>query len=173
MNGLIAPTREIERDRSGRPDPSTGKAASRYRDTASGSGRFRGSYCWHETEGLDVKGRSVRFRRKPVGPDKPPRRGRSNDRAEVRPADSTRRTGEPSRGKRSAAGDSFWGDMGSMQRERQPSMQREDQTDHGYGSGTNSSKSAVNHLSKSVVRDTECPKPHATFCGNWGGRLPR
>ena len=48
-------------------------------------------------------------------------------------------------------------------------MQREDQTDHGNGPGTNSSESAVNHLSKSVVRDTEGAakqKPHATFCGN-------
>src|SRR3954463_1298725 len=61
--------------------------------------------------------------------------------------------------------------MGSMQREKQPSMQREDQTDHGNGPGTNSSESAVNHLSKSVVRDTEGAakqKPHATFCGNRG-----
>src|SRR3954464_3539104 len=61
--------------------------------------------------------------------------------------------------------------MGSMQWERQPSMQREDQTDHGNGLGTNSSESAVNHLSKSVVRDTEGAakqKPHATFCGNRG-----
>src|SRR3954451_13190002 len=50
-------------------------------------------------------------------------------------------------------------------------MQREDQTDHGNGLGTNSSESAVNHLSKSVVRDTEGAakqKPHATFCGNRG-----
>ena len=50
-------------------------------------------------------------------------------------------------------------------------MQREDQTDHGNGPGTNSSESAVNHLSKSVVRDTEGAakqKPHATFCGNRG-----
>src|SRR3954463_13455866 len=51
-------------------------------------------------------------------------------------------------------------------------MQREDQTDHGNGGpGTNSSESAVNHLSKSVVRDTEGAakqKPHATFCGNRG-----
>src|SRR4051812_49322157 len=72
---------------------------------------------------------------------------------------------------RPAAGDSFWGDMGSIQRERQPSMQREDQTDHGNGPGTNSSESAVNHLSKSVVRDTEGAakqNPHATFCGNRG-----
>src|SRR3954468_21585161 len=50
-------------------------------------------------------------------------------------------------------------------------MQREDQTDHGNGLGTNSSESAVNHLSKSVVRDTEGEekqKPHATLCGNRG-----
>src|SRR3954470_15007570 len=50
-------------------------------------------------------------------------------------------------------------------------MQREDEADHGNGPGTNSSESAVNHLSKSVVRDTEGAakqKPHATFCGNRG-----
>src|SRR3954470_17596563 len=79
--------------------------------------------------------------------------------------------GRESRGKRLAAGDSFLGDMGSIQREKQPSMQREDQTDHGNGPGTNSSESAVNHPSKSVVRDTEGAakqKPHATFCGNRG-----
>src|SRR4051794_2368290 len=61
--------------------------------------------------------------------------------------------------------------MGSMQRERQPSMQREDEANPGNEPGTNSSESAVNHLSKSVVRDTEGAakqKPHATFCGNRG-----
>src|SRR4051812_29327305 len=50
-------------------------------------------------------------------------------------------------------------------------MQREDEADHGNGPGTNSSESAVKHLSKSVVRDTEGAakqKPHATFCGNRG-----
>src|SRR3954470_1477365 len=50
-------------------------------------------------------------------------------------------------------------------------MQREDEPDHGNEPGTNSSESAVNHLSKSVVRDTEGAakqKPHATFCGNRG-----
>src|SRR6266705_143150 len=41
------------------------------------------------------QGRSVRFRRKPVGPDKPLRRGRSDDLAEVRLADTTLRSGEP------------------------------------------------------------------------------
>ena len=41
------------------------------------------------------QGRSARFRRKPVGPDKPVRRGRSDDLAEVRLADSTQRSGEP------------------------------------------------------------------------------
>ena len=50
-------------------------------------------------------------------------------------------------------------------------MQREDEADRGNEPGTNSSESAVNHLSKSVVRDTEGAakqKPHATFCGNRG-----
>jgi hypothetical protein len=44
---------DIERDRSGRPDRSTGKATSRHRGMASGPGRFRGSYRQHATEGLD------------------------------------------------------------------------------------------------------------------------
>ena len=50
-------------------------------------------------------------------------------------------------------------------------MQREDEADRGNEPGTNSSERAVNHLSKSVVRDTEGAakqKPHATFCGNRG-----
>ena len=41
------------------------------------------------------QGRSVRFKRKLVGPDKPTRRERSDDLAEVRLADSTPRSGEP------------------------------------------------------------------------------
>src|SRR4051794_19669598 len=56
--------------------------------------------------------------------------------------------------------------MGSMQRERQPSMQREDEADHGNGPGTNSSESAVNHLSKSVVRESRTPRS----VGRGGGR---
>src|SRR3954453_22558485 len=56
--------------------------------------------------------------------------------------------------------------MGSIQRERQPSMQREDQTDHGNGPGTDSSESAVNHLSKSVVRESRTPRS----VGTGGGR---
>src|SRR3954464_12872235 len=56
--------------------------------------------------------------------------------------------------------------MGSIQRERQPSMQREDQTDHGNGPRTNSSESAVNHLSKSVVRESRTPRS----VGTGGGR---
>src|SRR5215510_7271151 len=40
-------------------------------------------------------GRSIRFKRKFVGPDKPARRGRPDDRVEVRLTDSTPRTGEP------------------------------------------------------------------------------
>src|SRR4051794_34075804 len=45
-------------------------------------------------------------------------------------------------------------------------MQREDQTDHGNGLGTNSSESAVNHLSKSVVRENRTPRS----VGTGGGR---
>ena len=41
------------------------------------------------------QGRSVRFKRKLVGSDKPVRRGRFDDLTEVRLADSTRRSGEP------------------------------------------------------------------------------
>src|SRR3954453_7101670 len=47
-------------------------------------------------------------------------------------------------------------------------MQREDQTDHGNGPGTNSSESAVNHLSKSVVRENRTPRS----VGTGGGQLP-
>ena len=91
---MVSP--EIERDRSGRPDPSTGKAASRYRDMASGPGRFRGSYRWHVTEGRD--GNKGDPSGSGASPDKPPRQGRFDGRAEVRLTDSTRRTGEPSTG---------------------------------------------------------------------------
>src|SRR4051794_33904540 len=45
-------------------------------------------------------------------------------------------------------------------------MQREDQTDHGNGPGTKSSESAVNHLSKSVVREIRTPRS----VGTGGGR---
>src|ERR1700746_784247 len=41
------------------------------------------------------QGRSIRFRRKPVGPDKLARRGRSDGLVEVRLADSTPRAGVP------------------------------------------------------------------------------
>ena len=54
-----------------------------------------------------------------------------------------------------------------MQREKQPSMQREDQTDHGNRPGTNNSD-AVNHLSKSVVRENRTPRS----VGTGGGQLP-
>src|SRR3954469_22873633 len=44
-------------------------------------------------------------------------------------------------------------------------MQREDQTDHGNGPGTNSRESAVNHLSKSVVRESRTPRSVGTGSG--------
>ena len=47
-------------------------------------------------------------------------------------------------------------------------MQREDEADHGNGPGTNSSESAVNHLSKSVVRENRTPRS----VGTGGGQLP-
>ena len=66
------------------------------------------------------QGRSVRFRRKPVGPDKLARRGGSDGLVEVRLADSTPR-------KRPAEDELFVGNMGSIQREIRTSMQREDE----------------------------------------------
>src|SRR3954452_18621660 len=116
---MVSP--EIERDRSGRPDLSTGKAASRYRDTASGLGRFRGSYRWHATEGLDVNkgdpsGSGVSLSTSRQGKDGPMAERKSDQLIVLGERESQ---GE-------AADDSFWGDTGSMQRERQPSMQRED-----------------------------------------------
>ena len=76
-----------------RPWPNLGRRSTEWAGTLPG---FVPPACNQRTR--REQGRSVRFRRKPVGPDKPPRQGRSNDRAEVRPADSTRRTGEPSTG---------------------------------------------------------------------------
>src|SRR5882672_672609 len=66
-------------------------------------------------------------------------------------------------GKRSAVVELFLGDMGSIQRETRPSIQREDQL-------TMETKleqiaaSAVKQLPKSVGAGN----PHATFCGNRG-----
>ena len=66
-------------------------------------------------------------------------------------------------GKRSAVVELFLGDMGSIQRELRPSIQREDQL-------TMETKleqiaaSAVKQLPKSVGAGN----PHATFCGNRG-----
>jgi hypothetical protein len=72
-------------------------------------------------------------------------------------------------GKRSAVGELFLGNMGSIQRETRPSIQREDQP-------TMETKleqiaaSAVNHLSKSVVRQIRTLRS----VGAGGGRpLPR
>jgi hypothetical protein len=70
-------------------------------------------------------------------------------------------------GKRSAAGELFLGNMGSIQRETRPSIQREDQL-------TMETKleqiaaSAVNHLSKSVVRQIRTLRS----VGAGGGRPP-
>ena len=81
-------------------------------------------------------------------------------------------------GKRSAAGELFLGNMGSMQRETRPSMQREDQP-------TMETKleriaaSAVNHLSKSVVREIRtlrsvgvCSEA-SCHCSGWKSRRHR
>jgi len=55
-------------------------------------------------------------------------------------------------GKRSAAGELFLGNMGSIQRERRPSMQREDQLTMETKLEQIAVK-AVNQLPKSVVRN--------------------
>jgi RNA-directed DNA polymerase len=55
-------------------------------------------------------------------------------------------------GKRSAAGELFLGNMGSIQRETRPSMQREDQLTMETKLGRIAANSAVKHLPKSVVR---------------------
>jgi len=70
-------------------------------------------------------------------------------------------------GKRSAAGELFLGNMGSIQRETRPSMQREDQL-------TMETKleqiaaNAVKHLPKSVVREIRTLRS----VGTGGGRPP-
>ena len=66
-------------------------------------------------------------------------------------------------GKRSAVVELFLGDMGSMQRELRPSIQREDQPTMETKLEQIAVK-AENQLPKSVVRVI----PHATFCGSRG-----
>src|SRR4029077_1415041 len=92
-------------------------------------GSFRGSYRRHATKRISwEQGRSIRFRRKPVGPDKLARRGRSDGLVEVRLADSTPRSGEPATwGSGQQKMNCSRGNMGSMQREIRASMQREDE----------------------------------------------
>src|SRR5258705_12814092 len=74
------------------------------------------------------QGRSIRFRRKPVGPDKLTRRGRSEGLVEVRLADSTPRSGEPATwGSGQQKMNCSRGNMGSIQREIRASRQREEE----------------------------------------------
>ena len=70
-------------------------------------------------------------------------------------------------GKRSAAVELFLGDMGSIQREIKPSIQREDQLTMETKLEQIAVK-AVNHLSKSVVREIRTPRS----VGAGGGRPP-
>ena len=70
-------------------------------------------------------------------------------------------------GKRSAAGELFLGDMGSMQRELRPSTQREDQLTMETKLEQIAVK-AVNQLPKSVVREIRTPRS----VGAGGGRPP-
>src|SRR4029077_5357672 len=70
-------------------------------------------------------------------------------------------------GKRSAAGELFLGNMGSIQRETRPSMQREDQLTMETKLEQIAVK-AVNQLPKSVVREIRTLRS----VGTGGGRLP-
>ena len=70
-------------------------------------------------------------------------------------------------GKRSAVVELFLGDMGSMQRELRPSIQREDQLTMETKLEQIAVK-AVNQLPKSVVREIRTPRS----VGAGGGRLP-
>ena len=70
-------------------------------------------------------------------------------------------------GKRSAVVELFLGDMGSMQRETRPSIQREDQPTMETKLGQIAVK-AVNQLPKSVVREIRTPRS----VGAGGGQLP-
>src|SRR6266446_5326627 len=70
-------------------------------------------------------------------------------------------------GKRSAVVELFLGDMGSMQRESRPSIQREDQPTMETKLEQIAVK-AVNQLPKSVVREIRTPRS----VGAGGGQLP-
>ena len=70
-------------------------------------------------------------------------------------------------GKRSAVVELFLGDMGSMQRELRPSIQREDQPTMETKLEQIAVK-AVNQLPKSVVREIRTPRS----VGAGGGQLP-
>ena len=64
-------------------------------------------------------------------------------------------------GKRSAAGELFLGNMGSIQRETRPSMQREDQ----LTMETKLERIAAK-CCESPVEERSAGNPHATFCGS-------
>ena len=70
-------------------------------------------------------------------------------------------------GKRSAVVELFLGDMGSIQRETRPSIQREDQLTMETKLEQIAAK-AVNQLPKSVVREVRTPRS----VGTGGGRPP-
>jgi hypothetical protein len=64
-------------------------------------------------------------------------------------------------GKRSAAGELFLGNMGSIQREARPSIQREDQ----LTMETKLERIAAK-CCESPVEERSAGNPHATFCGS-------
>ena len=70
-------------------------------------------------------------------------------------------------GKRSAAGELFLGNMGSIQRETRPSMQREDQ----LTMETKLERIAAK-CCESPVEERSAGNPHATSVGAGGGRPP-
>jgi RNA-directed DNA polymerase len=64
-------------------------------------------------------------------------------------------------GKRSAAGELFLGNMGSIQREIRPSIQREDQLTMETKLEQNSSECC-----EPTAEERSAANPHATFCGS-------
>ena len=64
-------------------------------------------------------------------------------------------------GKRSAAGELFLGNMGSIQRETRPSIQREDQL-----TMETQLEQIAAKCCEPTVEERSAVNPHATFCGN-------
>ena len=99
-----------------------------------------------------------------ASPDKPPRQGRSDGRAEVRPVDSTRRTGEP------FTGGSGWRQMTRSGATRAPCKGSDSplcKERMKLTVETNLERIAAK-CCESSVEERGAGKLHATFCGNRG-----